>query len=102
MTLLDLTAADVRNAGAGAIGFFHALRDVVDGTATLDDAEEIGGDLLAALAFADPPTAPVVALAKFGLSLYLAAAAAGLVRPGAPGEGQTVASEETHGRFIGR
>ena len=81
MTLPPLTVAEVKSATAGAGDLMAALARVATATATLADADTVGQDLLTAFAFVDPPAAPTIALAKFGLNMFLASLNAGVIAP---------------------
>ena len=81
-----------------------AIEHVVMGTATSNDAITLVNAILAGVEFIDPATAPLVTLAidLEPIAEVLIASGAVSIKPGASGEGQTAASSETHGRYVGR
>ncbi len=103
MTLPPLTVADVKSAASGAGDLMAALARVATGTATLQDGDTIGQDLLSGFAFVDPPAAPTIALAKFALNLFIAARDADVIAPDPNpiADAQTTPTSETHGLWIG-
>ena len=101
MNISPLTPGDVRAALGGAEELVLAVERIFNGTATLADDEVIADGILSAVAFLDPPTAPLIAIAKVALHLYLAGAAAGLISgdPNPIQDGQT--DMPRHGDFHG-
>jgi hypothetical protein len=64
-----LTVGDAKAALAGGPAFLAALGHIVSGTATLDDAETIGIEVLQAAALANPQLAALVTIASVAETL---------------------------------
>ncbi len=80
------TAESAITAGAPVLA---AIENVVAGKATAADAVTIVNAILEGVAFVDPAAAPVVTLVIDLEPIAETLIASGMVRPGAPGEGQT-------------
>jgi hypothetical protein len=74
-----LTAGDVRAALTALPSLGSALTDIVNGTATLSDAEVIGEDALAVASLADPALVPALTVASQLLPVALALVASGTI-----------------------
>lgn len=101
MNIPPLTPGDVRTALGGAEELILALERILKGTATLSDDETIADTILSAVAFLDPPTAPLIAIAKVALHLYLIGVETGVI-VGDPDPIHDAQTTAPHGGWIGR